>query len=102
MAVPRGTRFEVEREQVFPDGAAIAGPVSADGVGQVDQCDDAVQGAAHAPGNRDRGRQLARCGGWPWSSIRLRCRGSWPILIPARSIPRAASRDGQWCIGRSG
>jgi hypothetical protein len=30
MAVPRGTRFEVEHDQVFADGAAIVGPVSAD------------------------------------------------------------------------
>jgi hypothetical protein len=30
MAVPRGTRFEVEHDQVFPEGAAIVGPVSAD------------------------------------------------------------------------
>jgi hypothetical protein len=30
MAVPRGTRFEVERDQVFPEGVAVVGPVSAD------------------------------------------------------------------------
>ena len=30
MAVPRGTRFEVEHDQVFAEGAAIVGPVSAD------------------------------------------------------------------------
>jgi hypothetical protein len=30
MAVPRGTRFEVEHDQVFVDGAAVVGPVSAD------------------------------------------------------------------------
>ena len=30
MAVPRGTRFAVEHDQIFPDGAAIVGPVSAD------------------------------------------------------------------------
>ena len=30
MAVPRGTRFEVEHDQVFAEGAAIVGPVGAD------------------------------------------------------------------------
>lgn len=30
MAIPRGTRFDVEHDQVFPEGAAIVGPVSAD------------------------------------------------------------------------
>lgn len=30
MAVQRGTRFEVEHDQVFAEGAAIVGPVSAD------------------------------------------------------------------------
>jgi hypothetical protein len=30
MAIPRGTRFEVEHDQVFAEGAAIVGPVSAD------------------------------------------------------------------------
>ncbi|ASO17956.1 hypothetical protein FHR81_005445 [Actinoalloteichus hoggarensis] len=30
MAVPRGTRFEIEHEAVFPEGAAIVGPVSPD------------------------------------------------------------------------
>jgi hypothetical protein len=30
MAIPRGTRFEVEQDQVFAEGAAIVGPVSAD------------------------------------------------------------------------
>ena len=30
MAVPRGTRFAVEHDQVFPEGAAVVGPVSAD------------------------------------------------------------------------
>jgi hypothetical protein len=30
MAVPRGTRFEIEHDQVFAEGAAIVGPVSAD------------------------------------------------------------------------
>lgn len=30
MAVPRGTRFSVDHDQVFPDGAVIVGPVAAD------------------------------------------------------------------------
>jgi hypothetical protein len=30
MAVPRGTRFAVKHDDVFPEGAAIVGPVSAD------------------------------------------------------------------------
>lgn len=30
MAVPRGTRFEVEHDQIFPAGVAVVGPVSAD------------------------------------------------------------------------
>ncbi|WP_020670419.1 hypothetical protein [Amycolatopsis nigrescens] len=30
MAVPRGTRFEVEHEAVFPDGAAVVGTVTPD------------------------------------------------------------------------
>lgn len=30
MAVPRGTRFSVEHDEVFPDGAVIVGPVTAD------------------------------------------------------------------------
>jgi hypothetical protein len=30
MAVPRGTRFEVEHDHVFAEGGAIVGPVSAD------------------------------------------------------------------------
>jgi hypothetical protein len=30
MAVPRGTRFEVEHDQVFPERVAVVGPVSAD------------------------------------------------------------------------
>lgn len=30
MAVARGTRFAVEHDQVFPEGAAVVGPVSAD------------------------------------------------------------------------
>jgi hypothetical protein len=30
MAVPRGTRFEVEHDQVFPEDVAAVGPVSAD------------------------------------------------------------------------
>lgn len=30
MAVPRSTRFAVEHDDVFPEGAAIMGPVSAD------------------------------------------------------------------------
>jgi hypothetical protein len=30
MAVPRGTRFEIEHDVVFPDGAAIVGPVTPD------------------------------------------------------------------------
>ncbi|MGH3940135.1 MAG: hypothetical protein ACRDTG_16180 [Pseudonocardiaceae bacterium] len=30
MAVPRGMRFAVEHDEVFPEGAAIVGPVSAD------------------------------------------------------------------------
>jgi hypothetical protein len=92
MAVPRGTRFEVEHDQVFAEGAAIVGPVSADmeyvsnedkargkqpkqrideqsgllqwkshcfrsvsreGPREVDQLDDAGQGAARSAGDRD-------------------------------------------------
>jgi len=30
MAVARGTRFEIEHDQVFPEGVAVVGPVSAD------------------------------------------------------------------------
>jgi hypothetical protein len=30
MAVPRGTRFEIDHDQVFPDGAAIVSPVTPD------------------------------------------------------------------------
>jgi hypothetical protein len=30
MAVPRGTRFPIEHEVVFPDGAAVVGPVTPD------------------------------------------------------------------------
>ncbi|MFE0027695.1 hypothetical protein [Amycolatopsis sp. NPDC059021] len=30
MAVPRGTRFEIEHDHVFPAGAAIVGPVTPD------------------------------------------------------------------------
>lgn len=30
MAVPRGTRFEVEHDHVFPEKVAVVGPVSAD------------------------------------------------------------------------
>ncbi|AIJ26855.1 MULTISPECIES: hypothetical protein [Amycolatopsis methanolica group] len=30
MAVPRGTRFEIEHDVVFPEGAAIVGPVTPD------------------------------------------------------------------------
>ncbi|MEU3273340.1 hypothetical protein ABZ639_21090 [Saccharomonospora sp. NPDC006951] len=30
MAVPRGTRFEVQHDMVFPEGAAIVGPVTPD------------------------------------------------------------------------
>jgi hypothetical protein len=30
MAIPRGTRFEVEHDQVFAEGAAIVRPESAD------------------------------------------------------------------------
>ncbi|GAB3480795.1 hypothetical protein GCM10027521_17670 [Amycolatopsis cihanbeyliensis] len=30
MAIPRGTRFAIEHDGVFPDGAAIVGPVAPD------------------------------------------------------------------------
>lgn len=30
MAIPRGTRFEIEHDDVFPDGAAVVGPVAPD------------------------------------------------------------------------
>ncbi|CAM3926522.1 hypothetical protein KIPE111705_31855 [Kibdelosporangium persicum] len=30
MAVPRGTRFAIEHDTVFPDGAAVVGPVAPD------------------------------------------------------------------------
>ncbi|MBB4687403.1 hypothetical protein [Amycolatopsis jiangsuensis] len=30
MAVPRGTRFEIQHDLVFPEGAAIVGPVTPD------------------------------------------------------------------------
>jgi hypothetical protein len=30
MAIPRGTRFAIEHDTVFPDGAAVVGPVAPD------------------------------------------------------------------------